>query len=337
MRDPILTNSLLAKARRLQDDVSDGAESPMGEAISALSESILTGNYALARRHLKIIADAPLEKRMEGQRSLRDSLVMDLGAEIQASSLAGSSALTAALTEVRRAALADPFGLQAKLSGLVLGVALSNIPDDLRALQIRLTKKASAAARERALARPVQGETILQQKYEDCWPQAFYHMPIPAMAAVRKKMTYEEFLAGIEAMFPEKDVKVSGLTLEEFKKVLARHGLKMTSHAPSQEELAGLIQKHGAVLGAIGWFDKDVSDLDGVRALPYWHQHAVALVAASEEGGARTFVVRDSWPPLASVTPWPNSTSCPSSPSSSNMGTPHFTILGKNGVSLIFF
>ena len=43
-------------------------------------------------------------------------------------------------------------------------------------------------------------------------------MPIPAMAAVRKKMTYEEFLAGIEAMFPEKDVKVSGLTLEEFKR-----------------------------------------------------------------------------------------------------------------------
>ena len=71
----------------------------------------------------------------------------------------------------------------------------------------------------------------------------------------------------------------------------------MTSHAPSQEELAGLIQKHGAVLGAIGWFDKDVSDLDGVRALPYWHQHAVALVAASEEGGARTFVVRDSLAP----------------------------------------
>ena len=155
MRDPILTNSLLAKARRLQDDVSDGAESPDGG-----------GHFGPERIHSdrKLRACAappenyrrrPLEKRMEGQRSLRDSLVMELGAEIPASSLAGSSALTAALTEVRRAALADPFGLQAKLSGLVLGVALSNIPDDLRALQIRLTKKASAAARERpGKARP---------------------------------------------------------------------------------------------------------------------------------------------------------------------------------------
>lgn len=292
-RDAALTNSLLEKTRQLQDDVADAEDSPLGLAIAAMSDAILVGDYKAARRNLRTVKEASLDRRMEGQIRLRDSLVAGLAASLPEASLAGSSAMASALKAVRSSAMADPFGVQPMLSRLVQGIALRNVPENLQELQIKLTKKASHEARRRALARPVAGDSILQQKYEDCWPQAFYHMPIPALEPLRRKMTYEQFLAEIEAMFPEKDVKAGGLTMDEFRKVLARHGMKMTSHAPSEAELAALVAKHGAVLGAVGWFDKDVSEMESLKALGLWHQHAVAVVGAD----AGSFIVRDSLAP----------------------------------------
>jgi hypothetical protein len=119
---------------------------------------------------------------------------------------------------------------------------------------------------------------------------ALYYLPIPALDVLRQRLTYDEFFSRVETLFPESDLRSRGLRAEHFAELLPRLGLNKRHASPSESALCGLLERHGAVMGAIGWFDRDVSDIDAIQSLRYWRQHAIDIIGATPD----YFIVRDS-------------------------------------------
>ncbi len=274
-RDAALTNGLLAAAKELRR-----AAGPAGQgAAAALEDALITGDYPRA---------AGLLAALEPEAPQAAAKVRGL---LPAKAAPGSSELKKALSEVQAAVSADPFRVQERLSRLVAGVLQENIPKPLQAKQVWLAKKASALARQRAAER-AGAATQAEQKYNDCWLRALY--ALPALEAVRGKMTYDGFLARVEKEFPERDIRGQGLSFELFWVLMERLGLKAETRVLSEGQLAALLTAKGSVLGGIGFFDRDTSQLSSLDALRYWNQHALVLKAVSGKPGSRLFTVDDS-------------------------------------------
>lgn len=292
--DGALTDRVLAQVWKLSEAMG-GTEDALPPGFDRLWGSIVTGSYSETRTILGEIAASEEFASISAQpgSDLRPRLAWILQ-EIPSQDSPARAGRWEDLSAVMNFPDGDSFALQARLSRLTEGLELRHTPEELRDIQISLTERSSHQARAQALARPVAGEKVLRQQYEDCWIQAFYHLPIAALAPLRRDMTYEQFLGRVRGMFPEKDLMIRGLNLPEFRELLSALGLKMRSEAPSEGELVKFIKKHGAVIGAVGWFDRDALGMDPIKSMRFWRQHAVDIVGARVVDGRRLFTVRDS-------------------------------------------
>jgi hypothetical protein len=273
-RDHALTDRLLRMLRTLLESQGvDWDEIP--EPVVALCDSILVGDYENARPFLR---DTPAAK--------------ELLEALPSQNFRGCQELRATLERIRLHDLRDPFEVQIELSLVTEGLALSNIPEELRELQIGLTEEASWISRQRGEARRASEDPVGLQQFEDCWVQALYHLPVRALDTLRHGLAYDEFLARVMALFPEPDIRIGGLRAEHFSTLLERLGLKKRAEAPSENGLAELLRRHGAVMGAIGWFDQDVSEMDPLKSMRFWRQHAIDIIGYDLDSGF--FTVRDS-------------------------------------------
>ncbi len=292
-RDVKLTNDLLQDVWRLKDALEE-SDTDLFPNIASLAESVIVGDYQKVRRLLQGIESAKLEPGIAGE---RDRLAAALRRKLPAKDAPAMKALKRALKAVRDSLSPDPFHTQRLLSRIVRGIDHNKIPNDLQDKQMALTRKASAIARDNAHARREKTETVEIQRHEDCWVQSLYHLPVPFMAALRDSMSYEAFLSRVEIMFPEKDVKGDGLGPEEFDTLLSRLGLSRSAHITSENQLKALLDEHGSVIAAAGWFDKDVEGIDIIQALKHWHQHAMIITGYEDAEGETLFKVRDSLVP----------------------------------------
>lgn len=286
LRDISLSNELLAPAMR----VRSGVDRRSREAADALAMHLFSGEYSLARKDLELLDSASVDP---GDKAGFDQALELLRRKIPSADIAPARLLAQAAVEVLNDLSGDPFSIQEQLSRLVWGLSSANIPDPLVKLQVRLSKAASWLARERGLARrgPL---TRPAQKYNDCWLRSLYDLPIAALKPLRDAMSYDAFLARVETLFPDKDIREKGLSFEDFPKLLDKIGLRGRRHLVSQKELESLLNERGAVIAGLAWFDKDVTQADPWEALSHWRQHAVVITGASDRGKTRKFVVRDS-------------------------------------------
>lgn len=285
-REISLTNELLAPAMT----VRAGVDRRSREAADALAMHLFSGEYSLARKDLARLSGASVDP---GDKAGIDQALELLRLKIPTADLAPARLLAQAAVEVLDGLSGDPFSIQERLSRLVWGLSPANIPDPLVKLQVRLSKAASWLARERGLARrgPPTGPA---QKFNDCWLRSLYDLPIAALQPLRDAMSYDAFLARVEALFPDKDIRDKGLSFEDFPKLLDKFGLQVRRHLVSQKELESLLKERGAVIAGLAWFDKDVTQAEPWEALSHWRQHAVVITSASGRGKTREFVVRDS-------------------------------------------
>lgn len=285
-RDSDLTDQLLAAV----DVLREAAEGASRGMVESLASSVLVGNYAQAREHLARLAKAPepLEKSEGVERAM--SL---LSKRMPVRDLKGADILRGVMMEVLGSVSSDPFQTQALISRLAQGIAPTNMPRPLWDKHLKLSKKSSLQARERAAAR--RGKKIGDVQFlNDCFVRAFYDLPIAALEPLRRRLSYPEFLARVEKEFPDKEVMEKGLEFSDFKALVERMGYTYKAHNISEYNLAGLIARHGAVMAGVSWFDTDVSEMESMAALRHWHRHAIVVTGVEGSKENPEFVVRDS-------------------------------------------
>ncbi len=268
-RDAALTNRLLAAARDLSKVPGSG------DAAARAQAAALTGDYGALRAALKGLPEHPAVAQLRALAPKRDAAdARQLAADLRATGDASG----------------DPFALAERVSRLLDGIDYKNAPEALHALTLRLAKKASTEARARGVSR-VGAPTGPVQAYNDCWVRVLY--ATPALERFRAGLSYEEFLAQIESEFPERGIRRNGLGFADFRQWLERRGLKAEQRTSSAEGLAELLAS-GPVIGAVSWFDADVSAMRSTAALTHFHQHAILITGVTGPVGARLFTVQDS-------------------------------------------
>lgn len=292
MTDRARVEALLVHVWKMNETLGGDPEDPL-YTLPELGEAILVGDFFQARAWLDLFWTA---LHGDEERTLLREAVEVLRSGLPDRRDPDAAARQSALDDVLHGFESeDPFEIQKKLSFVTAGLSLRALPEDLREIQISLTERASHLARRRALDRPAPGESVRVQDLEDCWVQALYHLPIPHLHALRSAMNYDAFLGRVQAKFPESDFEAKGMTLPEYRLLLESLGLASTSVSPTDAELAALVGRHGGVLGAIGWFDRDVYGVGALESMRYWRQHAVAIVGVAPESGL--FEIRDSLVP----------------------------------------
>jgi hypothetical protein len=271
-RDALLTNRLLEAASSMIK--AEPANALLADRIAA---ALLIGDYAVARKHIAAL-------------SVREAASV-LHALLPGKNFPGWKEFARSYRVVMDKKSDDPFHVMKQLAQLTDGIHEENIPEELKSRYLWLAKKASCLARDRAVAR--RGASLARpvQKFNDCWVHILYAMP--SLATFRQGQTYEDFLAATAAEFPGGDIRIDGLSFKQFHAWLAARQLRADAQVVNEERLATLLIEHGPLMGAIGWFDRDVTDLRSTKAVRHFHKHAILITDATGVPGQRLFTVQD--------------------------------------------
>lgn len=252
-----------------------------------LALALAAGRFREARQHLETLSAS------ENDDGEFWTALADVRGRLPEADIEGAGALAEAFREVLATVSGDPFQLQARLSRLILGLRLSDLPTPVKALYDSLAMRISWTARERAAARrgPATGPA---QKYSDCWIRSLYDLPIKVLEPLRRALTYEQFLQRVVAEFPALDIKKKGLPVESFPALMRLLGLKASRHDVDQDALEALLFKHGAVIASVGWFPKDAAALPELEARLRFSSHAMVLAGVSGPRESREFKAIDS-------------------------------------------
>ncbi|MDP3543016.1 MAG: hypothetical protein Q8T11_11180 [Elusimicrobiota bacterium] len=336
MADPVLTEALLARSRRLWDMVPHSQRSRR----EPLSRALEAADYTAAREELRSVAAA--SRKELGGRAFQSSELpgefarlerrLDLPDHPEISRLRAGIEETERLKKTGRiaramesvTALLEEYGdglvsrtahhhafltplvhLKVELHKLGLDVYLANADSrdlgfDLRGSGVRDWFLRRRAADRGSVAGTVAPERVAVQKWSDCAMHALWNLP--ALRPLRSRMTYERFLETAEKSL-DSPVRREGLSESGETRLLERLGWRRSyNRTPRGErDLVDAIRNYGGVLGSYDFPMSRWKAFFGIGALHTRFAHGVAVTAAVHDRGRWWFVVLDSGHPYPRV------------------------------------
>lgn len=283
--------ALVRKLVRAAAAMREAVPMELDSAVDGLSLAIFTGQFSEARTLLAELEKADFEPSSKWLKFYAARRY--IAKRLPASDSKHAGVLHREVSEILSNPVGDPLALQSRLTRMTGDMSRWTTPKLLERFQHEHSMRHSWLARERGEER--QGApTGPAQEYNDCKIRSLYDLPIAALDALRKAMPYSEFLNRVAAHFPHRDVKKVGLATEYLPRLMEKLGLKWTRRDVNEVELVRLLERHGSVIAAFGWFEK--GSLDGGNPVAAWDRfvsHAAVITGVERADGGRLFVVRD--------------------------------------------